>query len=182
MDDNRIIELYFDRDERAIDETKSRYGRLIYSVAYSILESRPDSEECENDTYLRTWESIPPTRPSFFSAFLIKISRNLALNRLRDNKRRRPLGAELVYEELGEAIPDLRGELTDEIELRDAINAFLSSLDKTKRQIFMKRYFYMRQVKEIAREMGMTAGSVKICLYRVRLELRDFLESRGIVI
>ncbi|MBQ8414795.1 MAG: RNA polymerase sigma factor [Clostridia bacterium] len=182
MDDKGIIELYFERDERAIDETKTSYGRLIYSVAYGILESSPDSEECENDTYLRTWESIPPTRPNYFSAFLSKITRNLALNRLRDNKRRRPLGAELVYEELGEAIPDIRGELADEIELRDAINDFLKSLDKTKRQIFMKRYFYMRQIKDIAREMGISSGSVKISLYRTRGELRGFLESRGIVI
>lgn len=182
MNDERIIELYFERDERAIDETKTSYGRLIYSVAYGILESPPDSEECENDTYLRTWESIPPTRPNYFSAFLSKITRNLALNRLRDNKRRRPLGAELVYEEISEAIPDLRGEVTEEIALRDAINDFLASLDKTKRQIFMKRYFYMRQIKDIAREMGISTGSVKICLYRVRGELRDFLESRGIVI
>ena len=182
MDDKKIIELYFDRDERAIEETKISYGRLIYSVAYDILESKPDSEECENDTYLRTWESIPPTRPNYFSAFLSKISRNLALNRLRDENRRRPLGLELVYDEIGEAIPDTRGELTDEIELRDAINDFLKSLDKTKRQIFVKRYFYMREVKTIAREMGMTVGSVKVILHRVRSKLRSFLENRGIVI
>ena len=182
MDDNRIIELYFARDERAIDETKASYGRLIYSVAYNILASEPDSEECENDTYLRTWESIPPTRPSFFSAFLSKITRNLALNRLRDNNRRKPLGTELVYEELGEAIPDLKGDMVDEIVLRDALNDFFSSLGKTKRQIFIKRYFYMRDVKQIAREMGVSAGSVKVSLFRTRGELRDFLEKRGIVI
>ncbi len=182
MDDNRIIELYFERDERAIDETRSSYGRLIYSVAYGILESRPDSEECENDTYLRTWESIPPTRPSYFSAFLSKITRNLALNRLRENKRRRPLGAELIYEELAEAVPDNHGDITEDMALRDALNDFLSSLGKTKRQIFIKRYFYMREIKQIAREMGISSGSVKITLFRVRGELRDYLESRGIVI
>ena len=182
MDDKGIIELYFERDERAIEETRSSYGRLIYSVAYNILESAPDSEECENDTYLRTWENIPPTRPSYFSAFLSKISRNLAINRLRENKRRRPLGAELIFEEMADALPDTRGDITEDIELKDAINDFLASLDKTKRQIFMKRYFFMRDIKEIAREMNITAGSVKITLYRVRNELRDFLERRGIVI
>ena len=182
MDDKGIIELYFERDERAIEETRSSYGRLIYSVAYNILESAPDSEECENDTYLRTWENIPPTRPSYFSAFLSKISRNLAINRLRENKRRRPLGAELIFEEMAEALPDTRGDAVEDIELKDAINDFLASLDKTKRQIFMKRYFFMRDIKEIAREMNITAGSVKITLYRVRNELRDFLERRGIVI
>ena len=182
MDDKGIIELYFERDERAIEETRSSYGRLIYSVAYNILESAPDSEECENDTYLRTWENITPTRPSYFSAFLSKISRNLAINRLRENKRRRPIGAELIFEEMADALPDTRGDITEDIELKDAINDFLASLDKTKRQIFMKRYFFMRDIKEIAREMNITAGSVKITLYRVRNELRDFLERRGIVI
>lgn len=182
MDDSRIIELYFERDERAIEETRASYGRLIYSVAYGILESPSDSEECENDTYFRTWESIPPTRPTYFSAFLSKISRNLALNRLRDEKRRKPLGAELVYEELSEAIPESDGEVSEDIELRDALNDFLSSLGRTKRQIFMKRYFYMKDIKTIAKELQITRSSVKVNLHRVRLELRDFLERRGIVI
>lgn len=182
MDDNRIIELYFARDERAIDETKASYGRLIYSIANGILTSPYDSEECENDTYLRTWDSIPPTRPSIFSAYLSKIARNLALNRLRDIKRRRPLGAEMIFDEIAHAIPTSSGDVVDEIELRDALNGFLESLDKTKRQIFVKRYFYMRGIGQIAREMGITSGSVKVCLYRVRLSLREYLESKGIVI
>ncbi|MBO7195828.1 MAG: sigma-70 family RNA polymerase sigma factor [Clostridia bacterium] len=182
MDDNKIIELYFARDERAIEETRASYGRLIYSVAYNILTSAPDSEECENDTYLRTWESIPPTRPNIFSAYLSRISRNLALNRLRDEKRRRPLGTELIIDELAEALPDTAGDPIEEMELREALNGFLESLGKTARMIFVKRYFYMRQVKEIARELGISAGSVKITLWRVRKSLRDYLESRGIVI
>ncbi len=182
MDDSRIIELYFARDESAIKETKASYGRLIYSVALAILDSHTDSEECENDTYLRAWESIPPTRPTYFSAFLSKITRNLALNRMRDEKRRKPLGTELVFEELDEVLPDVGGDITEDIELRDALNDFLSSLGKTKRQIFMKRYFYMKDIKTVAREMGIAKGSVKVTLHRVRLELRDFLESRGIVI
>ena len=182
MDDNRIIELYFARDERAIEETKASYGRLIYSVALAILDSHPDSEECENDTYIRTWESIPPTRPTYFSAFLSKISRNLALNRLREKKSRAPLGTELIFEELEDVLADNIGDITEDIALREAINDFLASLNKTKRQIFMKRYFYMREIKTIAREMGVTASSVKVTLHRVRKELRDFLESRGIVI
>lgn len=182
MDDNRIIELYFARDERAIEETRASYGRLILSVAMNILNDREDSKECENDTYLRTWESIPPTRPKFFSAYLSKITRNLALNRYRDNKRRKPLGSELILDEIAEAIPDREGDITDDIALRDALNDFLSSLGKTKRQIFVKRYFFMRQVKDIARELGVSAGSVKVSLFRTRQQLRDYLESRGFVI
>ena len=182
MDDNKIIELYFARDERAIEETKASYGRLIYSVAYEILRSETDSEECESDTYLRTWESIPPTRPSYFSAFLSKISRNLAINRLRSDKQRKLINSELIFDELSEVLPDNTGDITENILLRDALNDFLSSLGKTKRQIFMKRYFYMREIKTIAKEMGITVSSVKVTLHRVRVELRDFLERRGIAI
>lgn len=180
MEDIRIIELYFARDERAIDETRVRYGRLIYSVAYNILDDAPDSEECENDTYIHTWNAIPPTRPTFFSSFLCKITRNLALNRIRADKRK--LNTEFIFCEIEEAIPDTMGEMTEEIELRDALNGFLDGLSKTKRQIFVKRYFFMREINEIAREMGISASNVKVTLSRTRKELRDYLESRGIVI
>ena len=84
LDDNSIIDLYFARDEQAIEETRANYGRLIYAVAYDILRDDPDSEECESDTYVRTWNAVPPTRPQFLSSFLCKITRNLALNRARE--------------------------------------------------------------------------------------------------
>lgn len=182
MDDKKIIELYFARDERAIEETKASYGRLLISVAMSILGSKPDSEECENDTYLRAWESIPPTKPNFFSAYLSKITRNLAINRLRDNRFKTTLGTELIFEEMAEVIPDTEGDPAEDIELRDLLNEFLASLGKTKRQIFVKRYFYMKDIKQIARELFVTESSVKVTLCRTRKELRDYLESRGIVI
>ncbi len=182
MDDGKIIELYFARDERAIKETKASYGRLLMSVAMSILHNSIDSEECESDTYLKAWDSIPPTRPTYFSAFLTKITRNLAINRLHKNSRRASLGTELIFEELSEAIPDREGDITEDIILRDALNEFLESLDKTKRGVFVRRYFYMREVKQIAREMDITSGNVKVILWRVRRELRDHLEKRGIVI
>ena len=181
MDDRKIIELYFARDERAIVETKASYGRLIYSVAMSILHSPSDSEECENDTYMRTWESIPPTRPTYFSAYLTKITRNLAVNNLRD-KGRHTLTADVIYEEIAEALPDTVGDLTEDLELRDALDEFIGSLPKTKRQIFVKRYFYMKSIRDIAREMSIPMPSVKVILFRLRKELRDYLESRGIVI
>lgn len=180
MDDKKIIELYFARDERAIEETKESYGRLILSVAMSILNSPTDSEECENDTYLRAWESIPPTRPSFFSAYLSKITRNLAINRLRDNRSKARLGTGLIINEMEEIIPSTDGDPVDAIELRDAFNDFLSSLSKTKRQIFVKRYFYMKEIRQIARDMFISESSVKVSLCRTRKELRDYLESRGI--
>lgn len=182
MEDSKIIELYFARDESAIEETKASYGRMLYSVAYGILDDRLDSEECESDTYVRTWESIPPTRPTYFSAFLSAITRNLALDRLRSRIRERSLGTELIFTEVAEAIPDIQGDVVEEIELRDALNSFLGSLDKTKRMIFMKRYFFMKPVKQIARELLLTENNVKVTLFRLRQELRSYLKSRGIVI
>ena len=180
MEDKEIIDLYFARDEQAIEETKISYGRLIYSVAHDILGDEPDSEECESDTYVRTWNALPPERPNFFSAFLCKITRNLALNKVREGKRRPKV--EFIFDELNEAIPDTEGDLADEIQLRDALNDFLEGLPNTKRQIFVKRYFFMREIRDIAREMNITVSSVKVSLSRTRKELRGFLDSRGIVI
>ena len=180
MDDKRIIALYFARDEKAIEETKLSYGRLLFSIAENILHSTPDSEECESDTYLAAWNSIPPTLPNILSAYLAKITRNLALNRLRDRGRR--IETQLLFEEIAEAIPDTSGDITEDMELRDALNEFIGGLDKTKRKIFVGRYFYMRSVKEIAREVAMTEGSVKVTLTRVRKMLREYLTERGIVI
>lgn len=180
MDDKKIIELYFARDERAIEETKASYSRLILSVAMGILRNISDSEECENDTYLRTWNSIPPTKPSFFSAYLSKITRNLAVSRLRERKVAIPIAVE--FEEMADFVPSTDGDVAESIELRDALNDFLESLGKTKRQIFVKRYFYMKEIKQIAKEMRMTEASVKVSLFRTRNELRDYLKDRGIVI
>ena len=180
MDDNRIIEMYFARDERAIEETKTSYGRLIRYVAKGIVINNDDVDECEVDTYVKTWESIPPTKPTYLSAYLTKITRNLAINKLRDGKKN--LNAELVFEEISEFIPDSQGDITENIALRELLNEFLENLGKTKRQIFVKRYFYMRSIKEIAREMGITTGVVKVTLSRIRKQLREYLEERGVVI
>ena len=181
MEDKQIIELYFARDERAIEETRTSYGRLILSVAMSVLRCRPDAEECENDTYLRTWESIPPTRPTYFSAYLSKIARNLAINTLRDKNRHNP-PTEWIFDEIAEALPATEGDPTEDMEIRDALNNFIGGLSKTKRIIFVKRYFYMKTNREISKELDIPFTSVKVILHRLRKELRDYLESRGIVI
>ena len=180
MDDSKIIEMYLARDEAAISHTKTKYGRLIYSVAYRILSNHPDSEECEEDTYMRTWESIPPTVPEHLSAYLTKIARNLALNLIRRKGRR--IEISLIYDELGDAIPDTSGDITDEIALRECINSFLESITPQKRRIFIGRYFYMKSVREIARDSETTQGNIKVQLNRLRKELRDYLTERGIVI
>lgn len=180
MDDNRIIELYFARDERAIEETRASYGRLILSIARNILGSQGESEECENDTYLRTWNSIPPTRPNSLLAYLSKIVRNLALNRLRNNKRRVNVRMNLILDELSEVIPDKKEDIADEIDLREAMRDFVTKLDTARRNVFLKRYFYMLSVNEISADMGISIGTVKSMLFRTRKALRDYLTEREI--
>ncbi len=181
MEDSKIIDLYFARKEEAISRTDEKYGRLLYSLSYGILRSNGDAEECVSDTYMRTWQAIPPTRPTHLSAFLSKIVRNLSLSKYRENKKRRSvITTKLIYEELIDCIPDNRCDAADDIALRDALNGFLSGLNKTARVIFVKRYFFMRSTKEIASEVGIKAPNVKVVLSRTRKMLRDYLEREGI--
>ena len=181
MDDKGIISLYFKRDQQAIAETKDKYGRLLFSVAYNILYSEGDSEECVDDTYMKAWQTIPPTVPNRLSAFLAKITRNIALNRYRDGKRRgRNLTAELILDEIAEAVPDTNGDIAGDLALRDSLNRFLDSLERRQRMVFLKRYFYMCRTKDIARDMGMTQSAVKVSLSRTRTKLREHLEREGI--
>lgn len=183
MDDSRIIDLYFDREERAIDETRKKYGRLLNHVAFCILHSRADTEECVDDTYMKAWESMPPTRPSFLSAFLSKITRNLSINRYMQNKAMyKMLATEKVIEELSDCIPDTSGPISDDIILKDAINSFLASLGEIPRKIFVKRYFYMMSVKEISIDMRMSVSNVKVSLMRTREKFKTHLERSGISI
>lgn len=180
MDDEKIIELFFSRDEGAIDVTVDKYGRHLTSLALGILGNISDSQECVNDTYYRAWNSIPPTRPTSLMAYLSKITRNLALNKLRDG-RRHSLGMTLILDEISEIIPD-GGDITDELALRSAINDFVRALEPKQRKIFLKRYFYMMSVKDISKEMGMKVGTVKSIMSRTRSALRDYLTERRIEI
>jgi RNA polymerase sigma-70 factor (ECF subfamily) len=183
MDDQRIIELYFDRDESAIAETQKKYGAYCHTVAAAILSDARDTEECVNDTYLHAWNAIPPTRPSILSAFLAAITRNLALMRYRANHRERRGGgtAALALEELENCIPaPSGGSITDDIHLRDSLNAFLRSLPDASRDIFLRRYWFVRTVPQIAAETGMKESRVKMILHRTRERLREHLIRDGI--
>ena len=182
MDDNKIIELFFARDEKAIEMIKEKYGRYLSSLAFKILGRGTEAEECENDTYYRAWKSIPPTRPISLFAYLTKITRNLAINKLRDEKRGRPIGMTVILDEISEIIPDSRSELCEEIDLRDAMRDFVGGLDVTRRNIFLKRYFYMESVREISLEMKISDGTIKSHLFRMRYDLRKYLTERGIEI
>ena len=181
MEDNQIIELYFQRNADAIKETDSKYGSYCFAIADNILHNREDSEECVDDTYMRAWRAMPPERPNILSAFLSKITRNLSINRYLQNKARyKMLTTEKVFEEMEDCLPDSRGPISDDIAIRDAINGFLASLSEIPRKTFVKRYFYMLPVKQIAVEMKTTVSNVKVSLMRTRTKFRDYREKAGI--
>ena len=179
MDDNRIIELYFDRDERAIEETRQSYGRLIYSVAYGILLSEPDSEECENDTYLAAWNAIPPDRPRSLAAYLSGLVRNISISRLRAKQADKRGGGQIMLSlhELDECLP--APPQADTEELAALLNRFLSSLGETERKVFVCRYWRCDAIGQIARRYGFGQSKVKMMLSRTRDKLRKFLEQEG---
>ena len=181
MDDSKILDLYFARDERAIKQTKSKYGSLLFRVSYGILRSAPDAEECVDDTYMSAWGCIPPERPKYFSAFLTKIVRNLSFNRYKQNKRRYSnMIADGIFEEIAECIPDSSGDAVEDMAIRDCLNRFLSGLSSQSRIIFVKRYFFMKSIDEIADEVGIKPSAVKVALSRARSLLRARLESEDI--
>lgn len=185
MDDQLIIDMYFNRDEQAITCTAEKYGRLLRSIAYGILRSHEDSEECENDTYMKTWNIIPPTRPNAFQAFLARITRNLSLDRY-DQMHAAKRGAgevPLMLDELEECIPDESASSTDDSsndeELKRILDKFLETLPSDARKIFMRRYFFGDSVNEISDMFGFGKSKVKMSLSRSRDALKSLLESEG---
>ena len=184
MEDQKIVDLYWERSEQAIKETEKQYGAYCHSVAYRILRSDEDAKECVNDTYLRAWDAMPPHRPNRLSTFLGKITRNLALNRYwHDRAEKRSAEVELILDEVGEFLPD-PGEkpISEEVALREAINGFVGALDTKKRKMFVQRYFYCCSIRTIARELGMTENAVKVSLHRIREDFRAHLAKEGIEI
>ena len=183
MEDSRIVDLYWARDEQAIPATVEKYGSYCTSIAGNILESREDAEECVNDTWLRAWNAMPPHRPGILSTFLGKITRNLSLNRYEKNRADKRGGGEtlLVLDELAECVSgtDSTEQAADRRELVRAINAFLASLPPKKRRIFVCRYWYFDSVSAIAGRYGMTETHVSVTLHRLRTQLRDYLTERG---
>lgn len=184
MDDIRIVELYWERSEEAIAQTQEKYGRYCHSIAYNVLNSDEDAEECVNDTYIRAWESIPPSRPSKLSAYLGRITRNLALDRYdRDRAQKRAGAVELALDELGECIADNSEDAdVSESVLGEAINGFLRTLGKRARIVFVKRYWYLYSIEDIAHQMDMSESNVKVTLLRARRKFKEYLEKEGIVI
>ena len=181
MDDADILELFFMRSESAIQETRLKYGSFIRGIAMHILSNNSDAEECENDTYLGVWSSIPPKRPSNFMAFLAKTARNLALKRYHFvNASKRSPRAAVALSELEECISDDGAGFPSDGELASAINDFLASLNDENRKVFMLRYWYFASINEICEKCRISKSKAESMLFRTRKKLKKFLEERGL--
>ena len=181
MTDEAIIEMYFDRNEAAINKSNEKYGRYCMTIAGSILSDHLDSEECVNDTWLRAWNSIPPERPTYLKLFFAKITRNLAINRYRAaNAKKRGGGKiEAILDELSECIGiDTETEF-DMRELSSSVNHFLGTLESRERAIFLRRYFFSEGTETIAVKFGIKKSNVHKILSRTRNKLREHLTKEG---
>ena len=180
MDDNAIIELFWQRSEDALTECKAKFGGFCRMVANNILQNDGDADECVNDALFRAWNAIPPAKPSFLKAFLGKITRNLALDRYEatHSKKRGGGSIEMALEELAD-IP--AREETSDGELTQAINAFLHSEPAENADIFLKRYWFLHSIKEIAAMYGYSENKTMSLLFRMRGRLKQRLESEGLM-
>lgn len=184
MQDDRIIALFWARNEQAIRETSEKYGKLCFSIALNVLHDSKDSEECVNDTWLGAWNAIPEARPKNFSAFLARIVRNLALKRYeyRSAQKRNFSGAAVCLDELAECVSG-RASAEDEWESRrieTLLNRFLAELPEQKRNVFLLRYWFFESVEEIGKRTGFSGSKIKSMLFHMRRKLRAFLESEGV--
>ena len=185
MEDAAIVGLYWDRDQRALEESAAKYGPYCRSVAYGILRSREDAEETVNDTWLRAWNSMPPHRPQGLGAFLGRITRGLSLDRWRRRNAGKRGGGEpaLALEELAECV-SAGGSIQETLEARELgalIDRFLAGLPPVERQVFVRRYWYLEPVEGIGRRFGFSRSKVKSMLGRTRGGLREFLRGEGIM-
>ena len=181
MDDNKIIELYFERDESAITETDRKYGAYCFTAANNILNDRSDAEECVNDTWFHAWNAMPPKRPQVLKMFLLKITRNISLDRYKAShtKRRGSGETELSINELSECVAgtkDIFGEVMER-EVSRLIREFVHGLPERERSVFIRRYFFLESVRTVAQRYGMSEGSVMTQLSRTRKKLKDLLEK-----
>lgn len=185
MTDDKIIQLLFERKEEAIEETRKKYGSYCFKIANNILNNREDSEECLNDTWLKAWDSIPPTHPMHFNLFLAKIVRNFAINRYRSKHAHKRGKGEmaLVLDELEECIT---GPLDVETlyiaeELQSTINGFVRGLAERDGNVFIRRYFYADSIKDISDRYHISENNVRVICHRTRNKLRMRLEKEGYI-
>ena len=183
MDDKGIIQLFFDRNEKAIEEASAKYGSYCRTVAENILASCEDAEECVNDALLKAWNAIPPAKPAVLRTFLGRITRNTALDIYKKkNAEKRGSGQfAAVLDELAECVSggsEPEKEI-DKAELSAAINSFLATLPEDKCALFVRRYWFAESVSELAKKSGMSENNVSVSLSRIRGKLHDYLIERG---
>lgn len=185
MEDSQILALYFARSENAISQTALKYGNYCFHIAYQILANREDAEESVNDTYMEAWNGIPPSRPPVLSAYLGKIVRNISIDRWRAGNAEKRGGGEfpLCLEELANCVSG-KADIAQEEMMREtvaALNRFLRNQPKTDRKVFLRRYWYLDSVSEIAETFGFSRTKVTTMLYRTRKKLRRQLEREGLL-
>lgn len=181
MDDEQIVDLYWERSESAIKETEKKYGRYCHYIAYQILQNDEDAKEVENDTYLKAWQTIPPKRPTALKPYVGMISRHLAFDMYEAQHTQKRGQIPLVLDELAECLPG-EGDAWDVVSgiaLRDSLNAFLRGLPLKTRNIFLRRYWYASSLAEIATAYAMKESTVGMLLLRTRNKLRGYLEKEG---
>lgn len=184
MEDSRIIELFFARSQEAVAALAEKYGGLCRTIIRGILADTRDAEECENDTWLRLWNAIPPERPVHLGAYTGRVARNLAINRLRrDGTKKRGGELETICAELHECIPAAHNvEAAADDTVLQCIRRFLERQNPRDRALFLRRYFYMESVQSLAAPFGMTASAVSTRLGRMRAKLKTELEKEGITL
>lgn len=184
MEDQFIVELFFSEPDSALEQLRAKYEHYCHTVAFNILGNNEDCDECINDMLLRVWNSIPPNRPENLAAYVGKITRNLALDKMRKSKAERRGGGEasIAIEELGDILhsDNELERLEDSKEIQEALNRFLESLSKTERGVFMRRYWMMEPVAMIASTYGMSLSKASSMLHRLRQRLKKQLEKDGI--
>ena len=183
MHDEQIVSLYWDRNETAIRETETKYDRYLTKIAHNILNNMEDSRESVNDTYLAAWNSMPPQRPNFLSAYLAKLTRRISIDLFRYRTRDKRLGSEyaISLSELGDCVSG--GNTTEELVnvklLADAIGIYLRTQSPEARTAFLGRYYFLDSVREVAAYLGISESKCKTLLYRTRIGLKAYLEKEG---
>lgn len=185
MDDNRIIDLFFERDQQSIAELKNKYGANLFSISHKILNDKRDAEECENDTYLAVWNAIPPERPNPLLTFVLKITRNLALKKYHNNTaKKRNSHYDVALSELENCIPDT-SLVEDEYsvkELTEMIERFLDMQLIENRVMFVRRYWFSDSIKEISEVLKISERNVTVRLSRIRERLKEHLQKEGVTL
>lgn len=185
MKDDEIIELYWKRDEDAIIETSNKYGKYCKYIAFNILGNTEDTEESVNDTYMHTWNAIPPNRPRVLRTWLGRITRNISIDKYKFNnaKKRSQNEVDILLSELDDCIPansNIEKEIEDQ-EIAKVLNDFLSNLSQEKRIIFVRRYYFSDSVVQISKRYNLSESRIKSSLFRIRKELKKFMEKEGVV-